>query len=100
MLFKESKQYLGLGDYQVLRYRGIERYLCLVLIAHLLLTHLAIPPGAQADDKAKPIDLGSIPQRQQMLRTKVWDDTVNSMATGSRNRRVGKKLKEVILLES
>jgi hypothetical protein len=27
VLFKESKQYLGLGDYQVLRYRGIERYL-------------------------------------------------------------------------
>jgi len=29
VLLKESEQYLGLGDYQVLRYRGIERYLCL-----------------------------------------------------------------------
>lgn len=42
VLFKMSKQHLGLGDYQMLRYRGIERYLCLVLIAHLLLTHLAL----------------------------------------------------------
>jgi SRSO17 transposase len=101
VLFKESKQYLGLGDYQVLRYRGIERYLCLVLIAHLLLTHLAaIQPSAQADDETKPLDLGSIPQRQQMLRSKIWDDTINTMETGSRNRRVGKKLKQMILLES
>ena len=49
VLFKESKQYLGLGDYQMLRYRGIERYLHLVLIAHLLLTHLGgVAQGAQA----------------------------------------------------
>jgi hypothetical protein len=101
VLFKESKQYLGLGDYQVLRYRGIERYLCLVLIAHLLLTHLAATgPGAQADDTTKPIDLGSTPQRQQMLRSKLWDDMISSMETGSRNRRAGRKLKDMILLET
>jgi hypothetical protein len=41
-LFKMSKQHLGLGDYQVLRYRGVERYLHLVMIAYLLLTHLAL----------------------------------------------------------
>lgn len=101
VLFKESKQYLGLGDYQVLRYRGIERYLCLVLIAHLLLTHLAAAGhGAQADDTTKPIDLGSTPQRQHMLRSKIWDDTINSLEASSRNRRAGKKLKEMILLET
>ncbi len=101
VLFKESKQYLGLGDYQVLRYRGIERYLCLVLIAHLLLTHLAAAePGAQADDATKPLDLGSTPKRQQMLRSKIWDDTINNLETGSRNRRAGKKLKQLILLET
>ena len=100
VLFKESKQYLGLGDYQVLRYRGIERYLCLVLIAHLLLTHLgATAPSAQADpDKTKPLDLPSVPQLQSLLRTKLWDDTIDSLEKGHRNRRVGKKLKELILL--
>lgn len=73
VLFKECKQYLGLGDYQVLRYRGIERYLHLVLIAHLLLTHLgASQTGAQANrDTRKPLDLPSVPQLQSLLRTKL-----------------------------
>lgn len=101
VLFKESKQYLGLGDYQMLRYRGIVRYLHLVLIAHLLLTHLgAAAHGAQADDQTKPLDLPSVPQLQVVLREKIWDDTVTSMEKGSRNRRVGKKLKELILLDT
>ena len=101
VLFKESKQYLGLGDYQVLRYRGIERYLCLVLIAHLLLTHLGgVARGAQAADKNKPLDLPSVPQLQLLLREKLWDDTINSMEKGTRDRQIGKKLKRVILLET
>jgi len=102
VLFKESKQYLGLGDYQVLRYRGIERYLCLVLIAHLLLTHLgAAAQGAQAEPKATtPLDLPSVPQLQTVLRSKLWDDNINSMEQGPRNRRVGQKLKQLILLDT
>jgi hypothetical protein len=102
VLFKESKQYLGLGDYQVLRYRGIERYLHLVLIAHLLLTHLgASQPGAQAEqDTTKPHDLPSVPQLQALLRSKLWDDTIQSMEKGTRNRRIGKKLKQMVLLQT
>jgi SRSO17 transposase len=102
VLFKESKQYLGLGDYQVLRYRGIERYLHLVLIAHLLLTHLgANAQGAKAEpEKTKPLDLQSVPQLQNVLRSKLWDDNIDSMEKGSRNRRVGKKLKQILLLDT
>jgi len=101
ILFKESKQYLGLGDYQMLRYRGVVRYLHLVLIAHLLLTHLGgVAQGAQALDQSKPLDLPSVPQLQLHLREKLWDDTINSMEKGTRNRRIGKKLKQVILLET
>lgn len=101
VLFKESKQYLGLGDYQMLRFRGIERHLCLVLIAHLLLTHLGgVACGAQALDKNKPLDLPSVPQLQLLLREKLWDDAINGMEQGTRNRRIGKKLKQVILLET
>jgi SRSO17 transposase len=100
ILFKESKQNLGLGDYQVLRYRGVERYLHLVMIAHLLLTHLgADEPDAQAKrDENDPLRLPSVPRLQQLLRSKLWDDTINAMETGSRNRRVAKKLKEIIQL--
>jgi len=101
VFFKESKQYLGLGDYQMLRYRGIERYLHLVLIAHLLLTHLgAVVQGAQADDKNKPLDLPSVPLLQLQLREKLWDDNIDSMEKGKRYRKLGKKLKQVILLET
>jgi SRSO17 transposase len=102
VLFKESKQYLGLGDYQVLRYRGIERYLHLVLIAHLLLTHLgASQPGAQAEqDTTKPLDLASVPQLQSLLRNKLWDDAIDQMEKGKQNRRIGKKLKQIVLLDS
>jgi hypothetical protein len=100
VLFKMSKQYLGLGDYQLLRYRAIERYLCLVLIAHLLLTHLAATElGAKADPNTnKPLRLRSVPQMQQVLRAKLWNDAINSMETSTQNRRIGKKLKNIILL--
>ena len=101
VLFKESKQYLGLGDYQLVWYRGIVRYLHLVLIAHLLLTHLgATAAGAQAADKQKPLDLPSVPQLQAILREKLLDDTINNLEQGSRNRKVGKKLKELLLLQT
>jgi SRSO17 transposase len=102
VLFKESKQYLGLGDYQLLRYRGIVRYLHLVLIAHLLLTHLgATAQGAQAEpDRTKPLDLPSVPQLQILLREKIWDDAINSMEQSSRNRRIGRKLKNLMLLDT
>jgi hypothetical protein len=71
-----------------------------VLIAHLLLTHLAAhEPGAQAEtDPDKPLDLPSTPQKQELLRSKLWDDMINALEKGSRNRRVGKKLKELVNL--
>lgn len=101
VLFKMSKQYLGLGDYQMLRYRAVERYLHLVLIAHLLLTHLATnEPGAQADcrNESHCLRLSSVPKMQQTLRAKLWDDVITSMEKGSRNRRVAKKIRDVIQL--
>ena len=100
-LYKMSKQYLGLGDYQVLRYRAVERYLHLVLIAHLLLTHLAVRgPGAQAtaDGKREPLRLPSVPQLQERLRDALWQDAIQSMERGTRNRRVAKKIKELVQL--
>jgi SRSO17 transposase len=101
VLFKMSKQYLGLGDYQVLRYRAVERYLHLVLIAYLLLTHLgATSPDAQADcrNDDRPLRLPSIPKLQQNLRLKLWQDAIQTMETGVRYRHVAKKVKALILL--
>jgi len=100
VLFKMSKQYLGLGDYQVLRYRAVERYLHLVLIAYLLLTHLGIKmPDAQADQSnEKPLRLPSIPKLQQNLRLRLWQDAIQNMENGVRHRQVAKKIKDIIML--
>ena len=69
LLFKMSKQYLGLGDYQLLEYRGVVRYLHLVMIAYLLLTHRALAADAKACAKRlTPLRLPSIQQLQATLR--------------------------------
>jgi hypothetical protein len=98
VLWKMSKQYLGLGDYQVLRYRAVERYLHLVLIAHLLLTHLGLTmPDAQAELKGHhELHLPSVPHLQQELRARLWQDVVQTMEQGSRYRKVAKKLKDIL----
>jgi hypothetical protein len=49
-------------------------------------------------DKTKPLDLSSVPQLQSLLRSKLWDDMINSLEKGIRSRRVGMKLKDPIQL--
>lgn len=97
LLFKMSKQYLGLGDYQMLEYRGVVRYLHLVLIAYLLLTHLALVADAQAcAERLTPLRLPSILQLQQTLRSQLWDDLIKHLETGKRTRAAARKIKDLI----
>jgi len=99
VFFKMSKQHLGFGDYQLLRYRGIERYLCLVLIAYLLLIHLAVKDAdTQASFDVKELSLPSIPQLQQQLRSKLWDDVISGLESGKRHKAAAKKIKQLIQL--
>jgi hypothetical protein len=94
VFFKMSKQYLGLGDYQVLRYRAVERYLHLVLIAYLLLTHLALAlPDVQAAIKTgtNALRLPSIPQ----LRATLWNNVFQHMEKRPLQRKIARKIKEV-----
>lgn len=98
VFFKASKQNLGLGDYHLLRYRGIERYLCLVLIAYLLLTHLALDtPDAKAQrNKRADLRLPSIVQLQQELRRHLWNHVLDGLAKNKTTRLAAKKLREAI----
>jgi hypothetical protein len=100
LFFKMSKQYLGLGDYQMLRYRGVVRYLHLVLIAYLLLTHLALPePDVQAHVKDKSVlRLPSIPQLQQQLRTQLWEDNLQRLHRGKRQAALIDKIRALLVL--
>jgi SRSO17 transposase len=99
VLFKMSKQYLGLGDYQLLRYRAVERYLHLVFIAHLLLTHLALrEPDVQAAIKDHPslLRLPSVPQLQQTLRTMLLQDALQRLEKRRGQRGIARKLKDLL----
>jgi SRSO17 transposase len=100
VFFKMSKQNLGLGDYHLLRYRGIERYLCLVLIAHLLLTHLALDaPDAKAKLKTRAdLRLPSVPQLQQALRSRMWNQVLDGLAKNKTTRLAARKIREAIQL--
>ena len=97
LVFKMSKQYLGLGDYQLLEYRGVVRYLHLVMIAYLLLTHLALAADAKACAKRlTPLRLPSIQQLQENLRSQLWDDLIAHLETGKQTRTTARKIKELI----
>jgi len=103
VLFKMSKQYLGLGDYQLLRYRAVERYLHLVLIAHLLLTHLALhEPDVQAaiNDDHSLLRLPSTPQLQQTLRTLLLQDVLQRLEKRRRQRGIARKIKEILNMDA
>jgi hypothetical protein len=99
LLFKMSKQHLGLGDYQVLRYRGVERYLHLVMIAYLLLTHLALDwPDAKAALKGRSeLRLPSVPELQQHLRHLLWQEAVDSIGRSRRYRPFVAKLESIMM---
>ena len=97
LVFKMSKQYLGLGDYQLLEYRGVARYLHLVMIAYLLLTHRAIEADAKACAKRlTPLRLPSIQQLQVTLRGELWDDLITHLESGSKTRFAARKIKALI----
>jgi SRSO17 transposase len=99
VLFKMSKQHLGLGDYQVLRYRAVERYLHLVFIAHLLLTHLALrEPDVQAaiEDRCTPLRLPSVPQLQQTLRNLLLQEVLQGLEKYRGQRGIARKIKEIL----
>jgi SRSO17 transposase len=99
LLFKMSKQELGLGDYQVLRYRGVVRYLHLVMFAYLLLTHLGLdePDAKAAIEQRGELRLPSVPQLQQLLRRLLWDHTVASLGRSGRCQRFAAKLRDLIM---
>lgn len=97
LVFKMSKQYLGLGDYQMLEYRGVARYLHLVMIAYLLLTHRALEADAKACAKRlTTLRLPSIQQLQATLRGQLWDDLISHLENGSKTRAAARKIKELI----
>lgn len=98
VMFKMSKQQLGLGDYQFLRYTAVERYLHLVLIAYHLTTHLSMERhGAKELSQGRGVvRLESVEKAQAVLRKKLFEDGVSSITEGSKYAGVGGKLRKLL----
>jgi hypothetical protein len=94
-----SKQHLGLGDYQFLRYTAVERYLHLVLISHHLLTHLAMDrSGAQEERNGRGVlRLLSVERMQAILRNMLFEDRIKSFSDGTKYHGVARKLKAILV---
>ena len=99
ILFKMSKQHLGLGDYQCLRYTAVERYLHLVMISHQFLTHLARDRSGEKDQRngRETLRLVSVEKMQTILRNMLLEDRIKSLADGKKYRNLAKKMKKFLV---
>jgi len=99
ILFKISKQHLGLGDDQFLRYTAVARYLHLVMISHHLLTHLATDRlGEKVLRKGcGELRLASIEQMQGILRNMLVEDRIKSLSDGTKYAGIARKLKTALI---
>jgi SRSO17 transposase len=99
ILFKMSKQHLGLGDYQFLRYTAVERYLHLVMISHQFLTHLARDRSGEKEQRKgrEGLRLVSVEKMQAILRNMLFEDRVKSLADGKKYRQLARKLKTALV---
>jgi hypothetical protein len=74
---KDTKQLLGLGQYQNRSYWAAVTHLHLVCFAYALLTHLRIArtgaQGHQTRDKAAPVSTAAA---QDQLRSLLWEDLI------------------------
>jgi hypothetical protein len=67
--FKNSKQHLGLGDYQVIPEAGVEHHLHLCALAYLLLIHLGRSRSGEVNEcKQENAAIGSVPELKAKLR--------------------------------
>ena len=86
VFFKDTKQHLGLGQYQNGTYRAAVTHLHLVCFAYALLTHIAITGEcAQAQKNAKGAARPTTSSLQNELRRIVWDDLVDYLKGTSKN---------------
>ena len=101
VLFKELRNSLGLGEYQVLSRTAIERHLHLSCAAHQTLTHQAImEEGAQAKQKNKEVILPTLNQRLQNLRQRVNRDRTERLLNRIKDNKLKSKIRSYLLKEA
>jgi hypothetical protein len=96
VFFKDSKQLLGLGQYQNVSYEAAVTHLHLVCLAYALLTHVAITrEGAQG--KQKSTAQLSIAGLQHEVRRIVWDDLTEYLKQFSSGNQIVKELEQLLI---
>ena len=98
ILFKELRNDLGLGEYQVLDEHAIVRHLHLCALAHLMLTHHAMEgAGAQARKAHTEVLLPPMSRRLEDLRFEIRRDQLRRLFRGTRNRRLRMKVEPYLM---
>jgi SRSO17 transposase len=98
ILFKELRNDLGLGEYQVLDEQAIVRHLHLCALAHLMLTHHALDGvGAQARKANTEVLLPPMSTRLEDLRLEIRRDQLRRLFRGSKYRRLREKVKPYLM---
>lgn len=98
VLFKELRQDLGLGDYQMLAEDGIVHHLHVCALAHLLLTHQSLRRlGAQARKADGQVELPPMNQRLRSLREQVARDQIRRIVKGPEHARLRTRLCDHLL---
>ena len=96
VFFKDSKQLLGLGQYQNVSYEAAVTHLHLVCFAYALLTHVAITrEGAQG--KQRPTARLSTASLQNEVRRIVWDDLTEYLKQFSSGNQIVKELEQLLI---
>lgn len=96
VFFKDSKQLLGLGQYQNVSLKAAVTHLHLVCLAYALLTHIAISrKGAKAERKsASRLSVGEL---QNEVRRIVWDDLTEYLRQFSSGTQIIKELERLLV---
>ena len=98
VLFKELKEQLGLGDYQVISQEAILKHLHLVCLAHLLLTHRAMEGLGEKARKARAqVPLPTMKHRLEALRTDVKAEQIQRLFRRTKHARAFRKIKDFLL---
>ena len=93
VLFKELRQDLGLGDYQMIAEEGILKHLHVCCLAHLLLTHQCLEGlGAKARKANKQVELPPMSQRLRTLRTRIAQDRIDRLVKGAAHEKLRQEI--------
>jgi len=96
VFFKDSKQLLGLGQYQNGSYEAAVTHLHLVCFAYALLTHVAIMREG-AKGKRKTHAKLSTADLQNEARRLVWDDLIEHLKQFSSGTQIVKELERLFI---